>query len=223
MCRRSAKPQVVSTSKEHISTTNTSITNDETIDTTAVNPTDCWVQCDSCKKWRIIGSSEQLLDRYKNNFFTCDMNDWDEFKSCDVAEQQHFSETVDWSSSFQSEGAVVDEDDENETSLTVDPSSVVVSINTILKGKNKLDDITWQYLWKYLRTAPSLPAVRERLNEVVALFPMSVCFNLGSMCFRMDVNIWVSSFFDARRVICHFKGCTERSEHACAQDTSIYT
>ena len=36
--------------------------------------------------------------------------------------------------------------------------------------------MTWHAVWKYLRTAPSLPTVRLRLDEVLAKLPKSKTF-----------------------------------------------
>jgi hypothetical protein len=33
--------------------------------------------------------------------------------------------------------------------------------------------MSWYAIWKYLRTAPTLPSVRSRLNELLAKFPNS--------------------------------------------------
>lgn len=46
-------------------------------------------------------------------------------------------------------------------------SAVLSSLNSALTH------ISWQGIWKYLRTAPSLPLVRQRLDEILHKFPKS--------------------------------------------------
>jgi hypothetical protein len=179
MCKRSAKSKQSTASKEAATTEDGAIDENAALSPAKIDlESDCWIQCEACEKWRKVSQSFNSNDFLKQ--FTCVQNNWDSFNSCDIEEQECFAVTIDVGNTSTSTEECLDEDDPkgpaSPTSFSTPTaaatsSNASTSIGGIFKGHGEINNITWNKMWKYLRTAPTIAHVRSRLNEVQMLFP----------------------------------------------------
>ena len=73
-------------------------------------------------------------------------------------------------------GLIIIDGQRNRYPKNLTPNQILyaLKVSGLISGLDAaLTDISWYAAWKYLRTAPSLPLVRSRLDEVLVKFPKS--------------------------------------------------